>query len=166
LQQTTMGRSTGEHDVNDVIDAIRVGGKDSRDITGHSRILADAISRYARREGGLLNDTIRQQTCERLSTSWPKHLERAILISCIGPVLLGYNSSSSTPGMVREDVSDNDWHALPIHKDENQVRLDVDRAFIYYPLGTLPPASRTLSLMPLHTICTHLPCLHQTNARS
>lgn len=25
------------------------------------------------------------------------------------------------------------WHALPRHKDEDQVRLDVDRSFIYYP---------------------------------
>ena len=26
-----------------------------------------------------------------------------------------------------------DWHDLPRHKDEDQVHLDVNRAFVYYP---------------------------------
>ena len=28
------------------------------------------------------------------------------------------------------------WHDLPPHKDENQVELDVNRSFIYYPKST------------------------------
>ncbi|CAO1600285.1 GTPase-activating protein gyp8 [Xanthoria calcicola] len=31
------------------------------------------------------------------------------------------------------------WHALPRHKDEDQVRLDVDRSFIYYPKNQSEP---------------------------
>ncbi|CCJ28257.1 unnamed protein product [Pneumocystis jirovecii] len=29
------------------------------------------------------------------------------------------------------------WELLPVHKDENQVQLDVDRSFIYYPIKIL-----------------------------
>ncbi|KAL8650595.1 MAG: hypothetical protein Q9210_003729 [Variospora velana] len=44
------------------------------------------------------------------------------------PILLGYSSNGvSSPG------HNADWHDLPRHKDEDQVRLDVDRSFIYYP---------------------------------
>ena len=28
------------------------------------------------------------------------------------------------------------WHDLPRHKDEDQVELDVNRSFIYYPKST------------------------------
>ncbi|KTW28337.1 GTPase-activating protein GYP8 [Pneumocystis jirovecii RU7] len=28
------------------------------------------------------------------------------------------------------------WELLPVHKDENQVQLDVDRSFIYYPINS------------------------------
>jgi hypothetical protein len=28
-----------------------------------------------------------------------------------------------------------DWRALPKHNDEDQVKLDVNRSFIYYPSG-------------------------------
>lgn len=27
------------------------------------------------------------------------------------------------------------WETLPRHSDEDQVQLDVDRAFVYYPRG-------------------------------
>ena len=29
------------------------------------------------------------------------------------------------------------WRDLPPHRDENQVELDVNRSFIYYPKSTL-----------------------------
>lgn len=44
------------------------------------------------------------------------------------------------------DGVDKSWTTLPRHRDEDQVRLDVDRSFIYYPNGTLicdlAPAAR------------------------
>lgn len=50
-------------------------------------------------------------------------------MEAIGPALLGY-----TPPPEGEDSSDcGAWQSLPRHKDEDQVRLDVDRSFIYYP---------------------------------
>lgn len=33
------------------------------------------------------------------------------------------------------DMADIPWATLPRHRDEDQVRLDVDRSFIYYPNG-------------------------------
>lgn len=46
----------------------------------------------------------------------------------IGPLLLGY-----TPGTSTTKDDSEDWRNLPRHKDEDQVKRDVDRAFIYYP---------------------------------
>ncbi|RMD40915.1 hypothetical protein DV735_g4191, partial [Chaetothyriales sp. CBS 134920] len=56
--------------------------------------------------GGILDDGLRQK-------AWP------ILLSCPGP----------ETGQLDEDQS---WQAKPAHRDEGQVRLDVDRAFVYY----------------------------------
>jgi hypothetical protein len=50
-----------------------------------------------------------------------------------GPLLLGYSYQDPHPKDEATDV--NSWKGLPKHKDEDQVRLDVDRSFIYYPLG-------------------------------
>jgi hypothetical protein len=36
-----------------------------------------------------------------------------------------------------EKQPSNAWRTLPKHRDEDQVRLDVDRSFIYYPNGAL-----------------------------
>lgn len=30
-----------------------------------------------------------------------------------------------------------DWNSLPRHRDEDQVQLDVDRSFVYYPNSTI-----------------------------
>lgn len=49
-----------------------------------------------------------------------------------GPILLGYQhekESDQKPGLSSA------WTMLPRHSDEDQVRLDVDRAFVYYPRG-------------------------------
>lgn len=46
-----------------------------------------------------------------------------------GPVLLG-NFNAATD-------QTNDWKELPVHRDEEQVKLDVHRAFVYYPTGQL-----------------------------
>lgn len=45
-----------------------------------------------------------------------------------GPILLGDIASIDD-----DRVDRTAWHHLPRHKDEDQVRLDVDRSFIYYP---------------------------------
>ncbi|KAF5025462.1 hypothetical protein F66182_2438 [Fusarium sp. NRRL 66182] len=77
-----------------------------RDIT-HLRALAEA-------PGGFLSDTLRRQ-------AWP--------------ILLGLNGPFDSN---QEDAASNqdipiDWKELPRHRDEDQVQLDVNRSFIYYP---------------------------------
>jgi hypothetical protein len=44
-----------------------------------------------------------------------------------GPILLG-NSLTDADHIV-------DWQKLPVQRDEEQVKLDVHRAFVYYPLS-------------------------------
>ncbi|KAL9600045.1 MAG: hypothetical protein Q9219_003415 [cf. Caloplaca sp. 3 TL-2023] len=67
----------------------------------------EALVRLATSLNGLMNDEVRRK-------AWP--------------ILLGYTPPS------RPVLSHNaEWHNLPQHKDEHQVRLDVDRSFIYYP---------------------------------
>lgn len=44
-----------------------------------------------------------------------------------GPILLGNSPTDA-------DHTDN-WQGLPVHRDEEQVKLDVHRAFVYYPTG-------------------------------
>ena len=54
-----------------------------------------------------------------------------MLITKTGPILLGYDVSTSVDGDSPES-----WRDLPRHKDEDQVELDVNRSFIYYPKST------------------------------
>ncbi|EEH16352.1 hypothetical protein PABG_06439 [Paracoccidioides brasiliensis Pb03] len=56
-------------------------------------------------EGGLLHDDLRQ-------AAWP--------------VLLGYDPSTDHPAA-------SEWTSLPVHCDEEQVKLDVNRSFVHYP---------------------------------
>ncbi|TVY48052.1 GTPase-activating protein [Lachnellula occidentalis] len=61
-------------------------------------------------EGGLLSDDLRRQT-------WP--------------FLLGYPSQDDD--VESETEKRESWKRLPKHRDEDQVQLDVNRSFIYYP---------------------------------
>jgi hypothetical protein len=47
----------------------------------------------------------------------------------IGPLLLGSDQATSTA------EKETPWRRLPPHRDEEQVQLDVNRSFVYYPLG-------------------------------
>ncbi|KAK4666901.1 GTPase-activating protein gyp8 [Podospora pseudopauciseta] len=71
-----------------------------------------ALRTLAASPGGFLTDTIRQQ-------AWP--------------LLLGIPSLSDTKPEEEEEEEKEDWKSLPPHKDESQVQLDVNRAFVYYP---------------------------------
>lgn len=52
-------------------------------------------------------------------------------LTAIGPIILGCTG---------EAAKDN-WPDLPRHREEGQVKLDVDRAFNYYPDRTARPIS-------------------------
>ncbi|PYH41403.1 TBC domain-containing protein [Aspergillus saccharolyticus JOP 1030-1] len=65
----------------------------------------DALVSYATSEGGFLNDDVRR-------VAWP------ILLQCDR----------------RESIHDfTSWEDLPPHADEEQIQLDVNRSFVYYP---------------------------------
>ncbi|KAI5926215.1 rab-GTPase-TBC domain-containing protein [Camillea tinctor] len=53
----------------------------------------------------------------------------------VGPVLLGFEVDKL--GDPLEEGSDS-WRDLPRHRDEDQVKLDVDRSFVYYPNDNTP----------------------------
>lgn len=53
------------------------------------------------------------------------------LTSLPGPLLLGYDSTPQAAPS-RPPAKE-----LPAHHDEGQVKLDVDRSFIYYPTSTI-----------------------------
>lgn len=63
-----------------------------------------ALANLATSEGGLVEDEMRR-------IAWP--------------VLLGCRRDQQ-----QEEVP---WSALPVHRDEDQVKLDVNRSFVYYP---------------------------------
>ncbi|KAK4156230.1 rab-GTPase-TBC domain-containing protein [Chaetomidium leptoderma] len=72
-----------------------------------------ALREHAESPGGFLTDSIRQQ-------AWP--------------ILLGIPPShDKTESDLDGAATAPSWEALPHHKDEDQVQLDVNRAFIYYP---------------------------------
>ncbi|KAF5595631.1 TBC domain-containing protein [Fusarium pseudocircinatum] len=78
-----------------------------RDI-GRLRSLAEA-------HGGFLSDALRRQ-------AWP--------------ILLGLDASPDEkdgPDLALAQEDSNAWKQLPRHRDEDQVQLDVNRSFIYYP---------------------------------
>lgn len=79
-----------------------------------------ALVKLAGSHGGLLDDDLRKN-------AWP--------------LLLGCEATSV------ETSNDSSWTALPPHKDEDQVELDVNRAFVYYPNGT--PLSYLAMEIPL-----------------
>ncbi|KAJ4013918.1 GTPase-activating protein gyp8 [Fusarium irregulare] len=62
--------------------------------------------------GGFLSDTLRRQ-------AWP------IILGLDAPI-------GEEEDISRQDAS-GDWKQLPRHRDEDQVQLDVNRSFIYYP---------------------------------
>lgn len=69
----------------------------------------DALRALAATEGGLVSDEARRQ-------AWP--------------LLLGNTSQEDVKPGIEEYEN---WKDLPKHRDEDQVQLDVNRSFIYYP---------------------------------
>ncbi|CCU76942.1 unnamed protein product [Blumeria hordei] len=71
-----------------------------------------AVRDLATTEGGLVTDSLRRK-------AWP--------------LLLGLKTDGNE--VQKEDLNNISWKDLPPHPDEDQVKLDVNRSFIYYPIG-------------------------------
>ncbi|KAK5998201.1 GTPase-activating protein gyp10 [Cladobotryum mycophilum] len=80
---------------------------------------ATRLRSLAESDGGFLSDTLRQ-------TAWP------ILLGLPSPTLDEKNSEAH-PATEDYTASDGNWRDFPRHRDEDQVQLDVNRSFIYYP---------------------------------
>lgn len=70
----------------------------------------DALRSLAISEGGLIDDDLRR-------LAWP------LLLGCSSEI---WPTKDNNEKLIS-------WESLPRHRDEDQVRLDVDRSFIYYP---------------------------------
>ncbi|KAI7670011.1 hypothetical protein KC318_g4287 [Hortaea werneckii] len=66
----------------------------------------DRLRELATSKGGLITDEVRR-------TAWP--------------ILLGCDHDQQQAPYAKE------WTSLPQHRDEDQVQLDVNRSFVYYP---------------------------------
>ena len=89
----------------------------------------DGLRALSTSDGGLVSDDVRCHACWfRREIS---HLFQTDEV--IGPLLLGCDDQDDAD---KPEVSEkHDWKVLPKHVDEDQVQLDVDRSFIYYPTG-------------------------------
>ncbi|KAL2061711.1 hypothetical protein VTL71DRAFT_7089 [Oculimacula yallundae] len=76
----------------------------------------ETLRKLAATEGGLVSDEVRRQ-------AWP------LLLGC---------EHRDVDIKQESRTGDGDWKSLPVHRDEDQVRLDVDRSFIYYPRDQTP----------------------------
>ncbi|CAK7262863.1 GTPase-activating protein gyp8 [Sporothrix epigloea] len=79
------------------------------------------LQQLAGSEGGFLNDELRQ-------IAWPVLL--GIPTEADGHIDL---ATASVAAGIPTTEATHAWESLPPHRDEEQVQLDVDRAFVYYP---------------------------------
>ena len=59
-------------------------------------------------------------------------LHLANVMERIGPILIGSEAELEVNTGTHSSAP---WEELPPHRDEDQVQLDVNRAFVYYPNG-------------------------------
>lgn len=85
-----------------------------------------SLVEHATSAGGLLTDTLRQAAC--MCDPFFFGCDNCLSTRNAGPILLGYDTEK---GELRQDQPD--WKSLPRHGDEDQVKLDVNRSFVYYP---------------------------------
>jgi hypothetical protein len=110
----------------------------------HARDRA-ALAELAVSEHGLVLDRLRKTACELHQGISSKNPADS---SVAGPLLLGCDDSRNSGGRDARLA----WQALPKHGDEDQVKLDVDRSFIYYPNGLrLLPARKPCKALMLNS---------------
>lgn len=90
------------------------------------------LRKLAASRGGLLKDELRREACQCAFKLSERRVSDSDGLS--GPLLLGsvQDQGQNAP----------DWTSLAKHRDEDQVQLDVDRSFVYYPSGIATSACR------------------------
>lgn len=118
ISKNSPDRDHGETKMSHKVDRILAACEDPHDL--------DHLIRLATSTDGLINDEVRKVACKSLAEMKRRYF--LTLAATQGPLLLGYRSEESgSAGFARS------WRDLPRHKDEDQVELDVNRSFIYYP---------------------------------
>lgn len=74
------------------------------------------------------------------------------VMDCIGPLLIGSEPQSEERSETNPSASAS-WKELPRHRDEDQVQLDVNRAFVYYPNGEFDSTTTPVPRGPLTLSC-------------
>lgn len=87
------------------------------------------LRQLAGSEGGFLTDELRQ-------IAWPVLL--GIPLDVDGHVNM---EAAAEAAGISKDEDSHAWESLPPHRDEEQVQLDVNRAFVYYPTRMYSPPS-------------------------
>lgn len=99
---------------------------------------------HATSPNGFVNDSVRQKACGSTLRFRIGCLSDTLTEpSSAGPMLLGCSGE--------EKLVMSDWRELPPHRDEDQVRLDVNRSFIYYPSSKRIGPSAHLRLSNRHS---------------
>ncbi|KGQ09367.1 GTPase-activating protein gyp10 [Beauveria bassiana D1-5] len=88
-----------------------------------------ALQRLAESEGGFLTDSLRQ-------LAWP------VLLGLPAPRIDAAQDEPLPESEHLVDGGSDSWKELPRHRDEDQVQLDVNRSFVYYPHGNIPAATK------------------------
>ncbi|KAK8146706.1 hypothetical protein G3M48_002683 [Beauveria asiatica] len=91
-----------------------------------------ALQRLAESEGGFLTDILRQ-------LAWP------ILLGLPAPRIHAGQDEPLFESEHHVDGVSGSWKELPRHRDEDQVQLDVNRSFVYYPHALLTVLRADLS---------------------
>ncbi|OAA39865.1 RabGAP/TBC [Beauveria brongniartii RCEF 3172] len=105
-----------------------------------------ALQRLAESEGGFLTDSLRQ-------LAWP------ILLGLPAPRIDAAQDEPLPESEHHVDSGSGSWKELPRHRDEDQVQLDVNRSFVYYPHdlsdGDLERRRSQLSALISHVLRVH-----------
>ncbi|KAM3439197.1 hypothetical protein NHJ13734_003804 [Beauveria thailandica] len=105
-----------------------------------------ALQRLAESEGGFLTDILRQ-------LAWP------ILLGLPAPRIDAGQDEPLFESEHHVDGVSGSWKELPRHRDEDQVQLDVNRSFVYYPHdlsdGDLDRRRSQLSALISHVLRVH-----------
>ncbi|KAM3508829.1 hypothetical protein MY10362_000955 [Beauveria mimosiformis] len=105
-----------------------------------------ALQRLAESEGGFLTDSLRQ-------LAWP------ILLGLPAPRIDAAQDEPLPESEHHVDGGSGSWKELPRHRDEDQVQLDVNRSFVYYPHdlsdGDLERRRSQLSALISHVLRVH-----------
>ncbi|KAH6659039.1 rab-GTPase-TBC domain-containing protein [Truncatella angustata] len=118
----------------------------------------DDLKKLAVSEGGFLSDALRSRAWPVLLGVAPRNANSSDSNDAV-PTSRSAAEKQQSLSLETPGILDGEWADLPRHQDEDQVRLDVDRSFIYYPnnqsQSQLDTKKRELSDLITETLRRH-----------